>query len=187
MMDATMLDKLYAQRMDLVSRPCSGKHQRVVNGINLTTLLWTDGEQHIPCDYRLSERAVDGVTKNDHFQAMLSTAHQRGVRPECVALDSCFSAWANLKLIASAGWRWLTRLKCNRLVKPDRTGNRPNREIPIGTHGRVVHLKGDGMMRVFKSVASDGDMDDWATNDLQMSELQRLQWAEFEWSIEEYP
>ena len=70
---------------------------------------------------------------------------------------------------------------------------RPNRQPPeprdktIGTHGRVVHLKGDGMMRVFKSVAPDGDMDDWATNDLQMSELQRLQWAEFEWSIEEYP
>ena len=42
------------------------------------------------------------------------------------------------------------------------------------------------MIRVFKIVAPDGDIDYWATDDLEMSELQRLQWAEFEWSIEEY-
>ena len=49
-----------------------------------------------------------------------------------------------------------------------------------------MHLKGYGMIRVFKIVAPDGDIDYWATDDLEMSELQRLQWAEFEWSIEEY-
>lgn len=184
--DDTVLDKLYAQRMELVSRQWSGKHKQVVKGINLTTLLWSDGDKHIPCDYRLYEKVVDGATKNDHFRAMLTTAQERGFHPECVAFDSWFSALANLKLIANYGWCWLTRLKRNRLVNPDRSGNRAISEVDIGAQGRVVHLKGYGMIRVFKIVATDGDIDYWATNDLAMSELQRLKWAEFEWSIEEY-
>ncbi len=58
--------------------------------------------------------------------------------------------------------------------------------MALASTGTVVHLKGYGFIRVFKIVALDGDIDYWATNDLQMSPLQRQQWAEFEWSIEEY-
>jgi hypothetical protein len=36
-----------------------------VQGINLVTLLWTDGERPIPCDDRLSAKGVDGLTKGD--------------------------------------------------------------------------------------------------------------------------
>lgn len=42
------------------------------------------------------------------------------------------------------------------------------------------------MVRVFKIVTKDGDIDYWATNDLAMHELKRLQLAEFAWAIEEY-
>jgi hypothetical protein len=117
---------------------------------------------------------------------MLTTAKQRGFKPKCVAFDSWFSALANLKLIASYGWIWLTRLKRNRLVNLARTANRPIGEVALTATGTVVHLKGYGFIQVFKIVAPDGDIDYWATNDLQMSPLQRQQWAEFEWSIEEY-
>ena len=51
-LDDTTLDKPYAKRMELVSRHWSGKHKRVVWGINLLTLLWTDGNALIPCDFR---------------------------------------------------------------------------------------------------------------------------------------
>jgi len=40
-LDDTTLDKPYAQKMDLVTYHWSGKHQRVVKGIALLTLLWT--------------------------------------------------------------------------------------------------------------------------------------------------
>lgn len=185
-LDDTMLDKWYAKKMELVSRQWSGKHKRVVKGINLTSLLWTDGDKHIPCDYRIYEKAVDGATKNVHFRSMLATAKERGFQPKCVAFDSWFSALANLKLINSYGWTWLTRLKRNRLVNADQTGNRPICDVALGKNGTVVHLKGYGFIRVFKIVATDGDIDYWATNDLKMSPLKRQQWAELEWSIEEY-
>ena len=42
------------------------------------------------------------------------------------------------------------------------------------------------MVKVFKIVTPDGDIDYWATNDLNLDQLQRLQWAEFAWAIEAY-
>ena len=51
----------------LVYRHWSGKHKAVVSGINLITLLWTDGERCVPIDYRIFDKDRDGKTKNDHF------------------------------------------------------------------------------------------------------------------------
>jgi hypothetical protein len=63
--DDSTLDHLSARKMELVTRHWSGKHHAVVRGINRLTLLWTDGDRHLPCDYRLSDKARDGKTKND--------------------------------------------------------------------------------------------------------------------------
>lgn len=184
--DDSTLDKLYAEKMELVTRHWSGKHGRVVQGINLISLLWTEGDRHIPLDYRFYEKSVDAATKNDHFRSMLATARSRGFSPQCVVFDGWYSALANLKLIREYGWIWLTRLKRNRHVNPDRSGNRQLQDVDIAAKGTIVHLKGYGLVKVFKIVAPDGDIDYWATNDLEMGELQRLQFAEFGWAIEEY-
>lgn len=185
-LDDSTLDKPYAQKIELVSRHWSGKHKRVVSGINLITLLWSDGDRHIPCDYRIFDKAKDKLTKNDHFQQMLKTAKERGFSPRCVVFDSWYSGTPNLKLIRSLQWIWLTRLKENRLVNPDRTGNRAIKEIEIAESGSVVHLKEYGMVKVFKIVARDGDVEYWATNDLQMSELKRVKYGNEAWTIESF-
>ena len=44
-LDDATLDKPYAKKMDLVCRHWSGKHHQTVRGINLLTLLWSDGDQ----------------------------------------------------------------------------------------------------------------------------------------------
>jgi putative transposase len=53
MMDDTTLDKPYARWMALVTRHWSGKQRRVVQGINLVSLVWSDGQARLPCDFRL--------------------------------------------------------------------------------------------------------------------------------------
>ncbi len=60
--DDSTLDHLSARQIELVSRHWSGKHHRVVRGINLMTLLWTDGDRHIPVDYRLFDKGRDSLT-----------------------------------------------------------------------------------------------------------------------------
>lgn len=112
--DDSTLDKFYAHKMDLVTRHGSGKHGRVVRGINLITLLWTEGDSHIPCDYRLYDKQSDGATKNDHFRSMLQGAKERAFQPKYVVFDGWYSSLENLKTIRSYEWLWLTRLKRNR-------------------------------------------------------------------------
>jgi putative transposase len=184
--DDTTLDKPYARTMDLVHRHWSGKHHAVVDGINLITLLWTEGESLIPCDWRVFDKPNDGMTKNEHFLAMLLTAKQRGFAPACVLFDSWYASIDNLRLLRDCGWRWLTRLKANRLVNPDHTGNRAVADCVIAESGTVVWLKEYGLIRVFRCVATDGETEHWATDDLGMGELERLKYAEFSWGIEVY-
>lgn len=59
--DDSTLDKPYAQKMDLVQRHWSGKHHAVVEGINLSTLLWTDRDCHVPVDYRVYDKVGDAL------------------------------------------------------------------------------------------------------------------------------
>ena len=185
-LDDTTLDKPYARRMELVTYHWSGKHRRVVRGINLITLLWTDGEARVPCDFRVYDKPLGGSTKNEHFREMLMRARERGFRPSTVLFDSWYSSLDNLKLLRSHGWRWLTRLKGNRLVNPDRSGNVPVSEVAIPPKGRVVHLKAYGMIRVFRSSSRDGEAEHWATDDMEMREEEQEALSSQGWGIEDY-
>ena len=69
--DDSTLDKPYAKHIELVSRHWSGKHHSVVQGINLISLVWTDGDIAIPIDWRVFHKANDGLSKNDHLRQML--------------------------------------------------------------------------------------------------------------------
>lgn len=91
--DDSTLDKWYAEKMELVTRHWSGKHGRVVQGINLITLLWTEGDRHIPLDYRFYEKSVDGATKNDHFRSMLAIAGNEGLLPSVWCLIAVTAVW----------------------------------------------------------------------------------------------
>ena len=184
--DDSTLDKLYAKKIEPVQRHWSGKHKAVVWGINLISLVWTDGDRILPVDYRIYDKPKDGLTKNDHFRHMVHTAKERGFRPKAVVFDSWYSSLDNLKLIRDCGWTFLTQLKVNRRVDLDRRGYQAVADVPIDTAGTIVHLEGFGSIKVFKVVSQDGDIEYWATNDLTMNELRRLELAERCWSIEEY-
>jgi putative transposase len=183
--DDSTLDKPHARTIELVTRHWSGKHHAVVQGINLVSLLWADGDRHIPCDYRVYDKA-DGRTKNDHFGDMIRTAYARAFRPRCVVFDGWYSSLDNLKLIRNCGWTWLTRLKSNRLVNLNRQGTRPLTETAIAPTGTEVWLPGFGLVKVFGIAIPNGGIAYWATNDLGMTDLTRQQFAEFSWAIEHY-
>lgn len=185
-LDDSTLDKPYSRKIDLVGWHWSGKHHRPVKGINLLTLLWTDGDRHVPCDYDIYDKAHDGFTKNDLFAQQLRRAKERGMNPKCVCFDSWFSSLENLKRIRSLGWTWLTRLKSNRKVRVDFGAPQGISTVDIPEQGRVVHLPGYGQIRVFRVGARDGDTEHWATSDQGMDALTRQKYGDFSWRIEEY-
>lgn len=57
--DDSTSDKPYSHEIQMVNHHRSGKHHGVVRGINAVTLLRTDGDTHIPCDYRICRKEAD--------------------------------------------------------------------------------------------------------------------------------
>jgi putative transposase len=183
--DDSTLAKLYARKIELVTSHWSGKHRQVISGINLITLLWTDGDRKIPVDYRIFSQA-DGKTKNDHFWEMMLMARGRGFAPDYVLFDGWYASLENLKQIRDHGWRWVTRLKANRVVTPDDRVSRTLDEVAIGVAGVIVHLRGYGLIRVFRTDDPDGVAEYWASNDLGLEAGLRQHYAELSFAIENY-
>lgn len=209
-LDDTTPDKPYTNKIEHVTWHGSGKHGKAVKGINLLTLLWRgsaengtsedgaseDGaseeeapgkaspDPHVPCDFRLYEQG--GKTKNENVRDMLDRAAERNFALEIVLFDSWYSGLDNLKKVGDLEWTFLTRLKRNRKTNPDDSFNRRIGNVPIPEDGCVVHLKGYGLVRVFRTVSTNEDAEDedaeegetatvqyWGTNDLKMTEENR--------------
>jgi len=110
-LDDTVLDKFGAQIFGVSWVYCS-RLQKVVRGINLVVLLWTDGRRRVPIGIRIwrkgkQSKVVLGAKR-------LRWAKHLGVRPEYVVMDSWYSAKRLLKQMRSYGWHFVTRLKKNR-------------------------------------------------------------------------
>jgi hypothetical protein len=186
-LDDSTLEKPYSERNALVYRHWSGKQKEVVNGINLITLLWTDGVRCVPIDYRVFDKERDGKTKNDHFQDMLLTAFERGFNPELVCFDSWYGSVENLKLCRSLSWHFLTRLKSNRQIRVGGGSLQAVSEAGLcGGDGTIVWLKGFGQIKVFRVRATDGTSEYWATSLEEMTEAERETQAKSAWRIEMY-
>lgn len=74
----------------------SGKHHRVVKGINLITLYYCDVEgRHQPVNDRIVDKG-EGNTNNESFREMLAEVLAWGVEPISMMGDSWYSGGANL-------------------------------------------------------------------------------------------
>jgi len=84
--DDTTLDKPYSQKMD-----------RVVKGLSLVTLYYTDLQgRSLPVNYRVYDK-VNNKSKNDYFQDMLAEVLAWGLRPAFTTGDSWYACEKNLK------------------------------------------------------------------------------------------
>ena len=153
--DDSTLDKPYAPHIELVTRHWSAKHRAVVEGINLITLLWTDGDISIPVDWCVFDQESDGLSKNDHLRQMLETARERGFKPDCVLWDSWYSSLGNLKMLPTWGWSFFVGLKSNRQLNPEGRGNRAIRDVEFKQQAQRTHLKGAGWVISYRVEADD--------------------------------
>ena len=113
-------------------------------------------------------------------------AHERCFNPAMVCFDSWYSALDNLKLVRGLGWYFLTRLKSNRQVNPQGKGLRAVSELDIDEAGLIVWLKGFGQIKVFRLIDTHGNAQHWATNKIEMTNLERVKYASFSWQIEQF-
>lgn len=189
--DDSVLDHPYGKGIGLAKWQYSGTHHDVVFGIGLTTLLWTggkDADEHIPVDFRIYAKDEDGNTKLDHFTDMLKTARIRGFNPELVLMDGFYASLNCLKLIHQYDWIFVTRFKSNRLVStaPGKENRHQLKDIEVPGGGRILHLKGFGMVKVFLIDFQNGNKEYIGTNDLHLTQKDARSAAAQRWKIEEY-
>jgi hypothetical protein len=192
--DDSVQDKRYSRKIELVKAQYSGNEQGVVRGIGVVNLVHSDGADYYPIDYRIYAPEADGKTKNDHFREMLLNAfHDKQVQARTILFDSWYASEDNLKLIHRMNKVFVTRLKANRLVSLRAKGGYLAMEALEWSqldlqNGIVVKLKKiPFLVRLFKIVATNGDIDWIITNDLSSSITSQVvqDAADVAWQIEQ--
>lgn len=153
--DDTTLDKPYSQKMELVAHFWSGKHHRVVKGLNLVTLYYTDPQgRSLPVNYRVYDKA-DNKSKNDYFQDMLAQVLAWGLRPAFVTGDSWYSCEKNLKTVKNHQMGLMFAVEANRTVSLDKGVWVQVKKLNIPDDGLMVWLRNVGQVKLFRTRLKD--------------------------------
>jgi hypothetical protein len=169
----------------------------LVKGIGVVNLIHTNGvdREYYPIDYRVYAKEADGKTKNDHFIEMVTNAvTDKQIQAKRVLFDSWYASWQNLKRIHRLGLIFYTTLKSNRLVSLSKEEGYVHLEEIEWTpermkNGVVVKLKKIPFkVKLFKVVATNGDIDWVITNDLDETLTTQVAQEEdkLRWQVEEF-
>ena len=185
--DDTTLDKRWSPKNELVLFHWSGNEHKTIRGISLVNLMATGDNECMPVDYRVYE-GKEKITKNDHFQNMLSSAKERCFKPDYVLADSWYSSLENMKFIQKLGWKFIIGLKENRLVNEIQGQYVSVCSLDWTKHSvRKVWLKGFGFVLVARIVFNNGDTRYVTTNDLTLTDYENLsEYSKKRWKIEEF-
>ena len=172
-LDDSVQDKRYSRFIELVKRQYSGAIHGLERGIGVVNLVHSTGVagDFWPLDFRIYAPDADGKTKNQHFRDMLVRAvANKGLQARTVLFDSWYAAADNLKLIQRLNLIFFTTLKENRLVSLSKEDGYIHLDQIEWTperlrNGVLVKLKEVPFkVRLFKIVATDGDIDWVITN-----------------------
>jgi len=153
--DDSVLDKPYSDpsKAAFIDLFWSGKHKRVVKGINLVSLFYTDIHGvSVPVNYRICDKS-SGKTKNDYFREMLVEVMSWGLHPSWVTGDSWYSSLENLKFIRGQKLNFMFGIENNRIVSVER-----GKYIQIqkfegwSTDIQTMYLKDYGMVKVCRQL-----------------------------------
>ena len=170
-LDDSVQDKNYSQKIEMVKRQYSGNAHGLVKGIGIVNLVHAHQGDYYPLDFRGYAPDADGKTKNDHFRDMLCQAfEEKGIQAQTILFDSWYAASENLKFIHRLDKFFVTTLKENRLVSlSPEPGYIHLQQIEWTAEqlqcGLTVKLqKIPFKVQLFKVVATNGDIDWVITN-----------------------
>lgn len=181
--DDSVQDKRYSHFIELVKKQYSGNEHDTVRGIGLLNFVHSSGNDgdFYPINYRVYHPDTDGKTKNDHFREMfMNLVTHKQLKTKTILFDSWrpslrYASVDNLKLIHRQNWTFFTTLKSNRKISLSKeVGYQHLQEITFDDEtlvtGLIIKLKEvPFMIRLFKMVATNGNVEWVITNDLSTS------------------
>lgn len=148
----------WAKHSEAVSWVWSSSAGHITQGMQVVLLIWTDGYWKIPVSMRLWRKGEK--SKVELASEMLSEAAGRGIGPNYVLFDSWYASRSILNLLSELGWKYIARIKSNRLLDGESIGQKwPHRFGQATGHLKRV----DHTVRIIK----DGRRL-WVTNDLEI-------------------
>jgi hypothetical protein len=110
----------WTKKAEAVSYVWDSTLGKVVFGMSVVLLIWTDGKRKVPLGIRVWRKGTK--SKVELAAELLRQAHSRELNPEFVLFDSWYSAAALLELIDGFGWRYISATKRNRLFEGVKIG-----------------------------------------------------------------
>ncbi|WP_225893012.1 transposase [Nostoc sphaeroides] len=150
--DDTVIDKPHSdlQLTELIGYYYSGRHHRIVKGIQLITLYYTDlSGKSVPVNYRIYNKQ-DCQTKNDYLREMITEVLVWGLQPYTVTTDAWYSSHKNLKFFKNKELQFLTGIAKNRSCSVDGKNFTQVQNLEIPETGLMVYLKKFGQVKVFR-------------------------------------
>ena len=108
----------FAKKAEAVSFVWDSSAGKVVLGMQVVLLIWTDGKRKVPIGLRVWKKG--GRSKVKLAKELLRRAKQNGLSPVFVLFDSWYSASELLNLIEQFSWRYIGGVKRNRLLDETR-------------------------------------------------------------------
>ena len=194
--DDSVQDKRYSRFIELVKMQYSGAEHGLVRGIGVVNLVHSAGAEKdfYPIDYRIYAPDQDGKTKNDHFAEMVRNAvSDKAIQAKRILFDTWYASADNLKLVHRLGLTFFTTLKSNRMVSLSKEEGYIHLDQIDWTserlqNGVMIKLKEVPFkVRLFKLVATDGDVDWVITNcpDETLTAQAAQDASDVRWQVEE--
>lgn len=193
-LDDSVADKNYSQKIEMVKKQYSGAVHALVRGIDVVNLVHYDTASGFnPIDYRVYAPMQDGKTKQEHAQEMVIAArHEKGIQAKILLMDSFYASVKNFKLFHRMGFIFVSQLKANRLVSLSKEGGYihmqelawDEKALKYGISVKLKELP--FRLQLFKVVAPNGDIDWVVTNhpDKITSDVVQKE-NDIRWKIEE--
>ena len=165
------------------------KRTPFICGIDIVNLLWTKGEECIPCDYRIYQsEGKKEKTKNEHFRDMLVVAKKRGFKPYYILADCWYGSAKNMKFIEKRGWKFIFGAKENRQASIAKNIYANISSLDWDkTLIQKAQLKEFGFVMAAKIVIKDDDIRYVVTNDLSLTDIETLKnHNDHRWNIETF-
>jgi hypothetical protein len=197
--DDTVADKNYSFAIELVRRQYSGNAHAIIKGIGIVTCVYVNPEtaQFWIIDYRIFDKAGDGLSKLDHVREMFDhTREHKHLRFRTVLMDSWYATRPLMLHIERAGKLFYCPLKDNRQVNEGDADHIHYQRVDSlawsaeeQRQGKSVHVKDfpkGHRLQLFRLVLSTERTDYVVTNDpTQHSTDETQQVCAIRWKIEQ--
>ena len=197
--DDTIVDKNSSHSIESVRRQYSGNSHGIIKGVGVVTCVYVNPEieRFWAIDYRIFDPDIDGKSKLDHVNDMLSNiVHQKDISFTKILMDIWYATKRLMLRIEEMGKIYYCPLKKNRLVD-DSSGtegykqigalNWSENEIETGKVVKIRKFPKNHKVKLFRVQVSTNRTEHVATNDVtQISTYDARDECAVRWKIEEF-